>query len=119
MRKFAKLDANHRAIASALEGIGCSVISLAPLGNGAPDLLVGFRGRTICLEVKDGSKPPSARRLTPLEKAFFARWRGGDLFVVDSIEDAIERVKGRPLDENDKLLMLPVNPFADWRRPSW
>jgi hypothetical protein len=91
-RATTKLDGNHHAIADALRGVGCTVVSLASLANGAPDLLVGLRGNTVLLEVKDGSKPPSARRLTPLEKAFFARWRGGDLFVVDSVDEAIERV---------------------------
>ena len=54
MRRAAKIDANHGDIVEALRGIGCSVLSLAPLGKGAPDLLVGYWGRNTILEVKDG-----------------------------------------------------------------
>jgi hypothetical protein len=31
------------------------------VGRGVPDLLVGWRGTNLLLEVKDGNKPQSAR----------------------------------------------------------
>jgi hypothetical protein len=92
MRRFARIDGNQDAIVEALARRGCSVVSLAPLGNGIPDLLVGFCGETLLFEIKDGSKPPSARRLTPLEQAFFARWRGGDLRMVESVDEALAAI---------------------------
>ena len=46
MRKFGKTDANHADIVDALRRVGASVVSLASVGNGVPDLLVGFNGRT-------------------------------------------------------------------------
>jgi hypothetical protein len=61
-------------------------------GEGLPDLLVGYHGRTMLLEVKDGKKPPSARRLTELEQEFFDTWRGGPLFIVHSVEEALMRL---------------------------
>ena len=91
MRRAARVDDNHRSIAVALKAIGCSVLSLAPLGKGAPDLLVGYWGRNTILEVKDGSKPPSKRRLTPDEEAFAEAWRG-QYAVVETVEQAIEAV---------------------------
>lgn len=63
-------------------------------GEGIPDLLVGFRGKTALLEVKDGEKPPSARKLTPAEQKFFDEWRGGTLAVVNSVDEAIAVVLG-------------------------
>ena len=69
MRRAAKVDTNHREIVAALERCGCSVQSLAAVGAGVPDLLVGVAARagrlTLLMEVKDGARPPSERRLTP------------------------------------------------------
>ena len=63
-------------------------------GDGIPDLLVGFRGKTALLEVKDGRKPPSARKLTEAEQRFFDEWRGGTLAIVNSVDEAIAAVMG-------------------------
>lgn len=63
----------------------------ADLGRGFPDLVVGVRGRNLLLEVKDGKKPPSARRLTAPEQDFFDRW-SGQVAVVNSLDEAIELV---------------------------
>jgi hypothetical protein len=41
-------------------------------------------------EVKDGDKPPSARKLTTAEQKFFDEWTGGVCIVVESVEDALE-----------------------------
>lgn len=41
------------------------------------------------MEVKDGAKPPSARRLTPDQLDWHAAWQGGALAVVDSPEAAL------------------------------
>lgn len=55
MRRRAKVDNNHAEIVSALRRAGCTVQSLAPVGNGCPDLLVGVRGVNLLLEVKSGN----------------------------------------------------------------
>jgi hypothetical protein len=92
VRRAARIDGNHQAVAHSLERAGATVVSLAPLGNGVPDLLVGYHGQTFLLEVKDGEKPPSKRELTDLEREFFARWRGGDLFLVSSPAEALMKI---------------------------
>ena len=55
MRRAAKVDANQAEIVQALRQIGAVVQSLAAVGNGCPDLLVGYRNRLFLLELKDGS----------------------------------------------------------------
>ena len=40
MRKRAKVDSTHGPIVEAFRKCGWSVLSLAPLGGGAPDLLI-------------------------------------------------------------------------------
>ena len=89
MRTAARIDANQSEIVVALRQIGATVQTLHQVGRGCPDLLVGFRGVNILLEVKDGSKPPSARKLTPDEYSWHKDWRG-QVAVVKSIEDAID-----------------------------
>jgi len=91
VRRAARVDSNHGEIVRALRDAGCTVESLASLGEGCPDLLVGIRCRNFLLEVKDGSKPPSKRKLTPDEGAWHARWRG-HVAVVSSVEEAIAAV---------------------------
>lgn len=67
MRRAARVDANQAAIAEALRSCGATVQLIHTVGKGCPDLLVGFGGINLLLEVKDGSKPPSKRKLTPDE----------------------------------------------------
>lgn len=93
MRKYGKLDANHNEIVNALRSCGATVISLASVGNGIPDLLVGFNGRTCLLEIKDGSKPPSHQTLTDAQLDFISKWRGSSIAIVNSVDSAI-RVLG-------------------------
>jgi hypothetical protein len=89
MRRAARIDDNQNEIVDALRKIGASVTPTSGVGKGFPDLAVGFRNRTILLELKDGQKPPSARRLTEDELKWFENWRG-EAYVVESVEQAIE-----------------------------
>lgn len=95
MRRAARVDDNHPQIVDALRGIGATVQSLATVGKGCPDLLVGYRGINLLLEIKDGSKPPSARRLTPDEEAWHATWRG-PVAVVESVDEALRAIGAIP-----------------------
>lgn len=91
MRRRAKIDRNHNEIADALRDCGCSVRSLASVGAGMPDLLVGSRGHNYLLEVKDGRLSPSKRKLTKEENMFHLTW-GGNVAVVESVAEALEAV---------------------------
>ena len=91
MRRAAKVDDNQAEIVKALRKIGCSVQVLSSVGEGCPDLLVGYRGVNYLLEVKDGSKPPSHRKLTPDQISWHGRWRG-KVSVVGSVDEAIMAV---------------------------
>jgi hypothetical protein len=93
MRRANRIDDNQNDIVAALRKAGATVRVISQ-GEGIPDLLVGFRGETILLEVKDGNKPPSARTLTPAEKKFFDEWEGGLCMVVKSVEEALEMLEG-------------------------
>lgn len=91
MRRAAKTDANQQAIVAALRKIGATVLHLHILGQGCPDILVGWRGMNTLLELKDGSKPPSGRKLTQDEVVWHAEWRG-QVAVVETVEQAIAAI---------------------------
>jgi len=91
MRRASKVDANQAEIVAALRGVGCSVQPLHAVGGGVPDLLVGFRGMNLLVEVKDGSKRPSARRLTPDQERWHDSWRG-TVAVVKDVPEALTLV---------------------------
>ncbi len=88
MRRAARIDENQPAIVRTLIACGCEVQSLAAVGAGVADLLVFHvpTSRLMLFEVKDGSKPPSERRLTPAQVEWHKRF---PVTVIESIEDAM------------------------------
>lgn len=91
MRRAARTDRNHAEIVKALRAIGASVADTSGVGAGYPDLTVGYRDLTFCVELKDGQKPPSARKLTPAQVEFAKAWKG-HWVCVTSAEDAVNVV---------------------------
>ena len=85
-----KVDQNHAEIVHALRSAGASVQTLASVGNGVPDLLVGFRGMNLLMECKDGTKPPSHRKLTQDQELWLQAWRGGQVWLVTSVDEALD-----------------------------
>lgn len=84
MRYAARKDANHNEIVKALRNVGAYVYDIElPV-----DLLVGFKGHTFLVEIKDGPK----RRLTKLQEDFFANWTGGTLARIDGPEAALRMI---------------------------
>lgn len=88
MRSRGRIDGSHAQIVRELRQAGISVLSLANLGDGAPDILCGWQGMNLAFEIKDGNKPPSAKRLTPDEKLWHENWRG-QVAVIETSEEAL------------------------------
>ena len=82
-----RTDANLTPIIEAFRKLGCSV----DVTNDLWDLTVGLGGQTILIEVKDGSKPPSARKLTKRSRLFAMTWKGG-YKVVENLDGVTETV---------------------------
>jgi hypothetical protein len=91
LRRRAKIDTNQPEIVKALRQVGASVSTLHRVGEGCPDLLVGYRGDNFLLEVKDGKKVPSKRKLTEDEKVWHGLWRG-KVSIVESELDALAAI---------------------------
>lgn len=89
MRRAARVDDNQAEIVAALRRSGATVQSLATIGQGCPDLLVAYRQQTMVIEVKDGRKPKSARKLTPDEKEWIGKWKA-PVYIVESALEAVQ-----------------------------
>jgi hypothetical protein len=84
IRRAARVDANQAQIVSALRAAGAYVWII-----GLPvDLLVGFKGHTFLVEVKDGPR----KRLTALQQDFFDNWSGSTLARIDGPEAALRMI---------------------------
>jgi len=91
MRRAARRDDNEKEIIAAMREAGAYVKQIND--EGLFDLLVSYRGETMLIEVKDGAKPPSARRLTDAEAKFHSEWPGSDLFIINSVEEALSLLR--------------------------
>lgn len=100
MRKRARIDGNHVDIVNELRSLGASVCSLASVGSGCPDILVGWKGRNYLFEIKDPKQKPSKQTLTDDEKCFHFLWHG-QVDVITSTEQATARFK---VDDHDRYL---------------
>ena len=83
-----RVDANQSKIVKELRSIGATVQSLADLGDGCPDILVGTQGKNFLFEIKDWKQPPSKRRLTPKEKLWQESWRG-QVHTIETFSEAL------------------------------
>lgn len=92
MRRAARVDSNQKEIVAALRKAGASVAHTHTIGKGFPDIVVGHRGLNLMVEIKDGSLPPSGRKLTKDEYEFHEVWKG-QVCIVESIDDALGLLK--------------------------
>lgn len=90
-RRAAKVDQNQSDLVTTMRNMGVSVEITSAAHNGFPDLVVGFGGITVLVEVKDGSKPPSARKLTKDQVKFHNTFKGA-ITVIETTEQAIALV---------------------------
>lgn len=84
MRYAARVDKNQEQIVATLRNAGAYVWII-----GLPvDLLVGYKGKTFLVEVKDGPR----KRLTALQDDFFNNWSGSTLARIDGSEAALRMI---------------------------
>lgn len=88
MRRAAKVDNTQSAIVKALRDAGMTVQPLHTVGQGVPDLLVGWRQRfNMLLECKTGERECD-RKLTKMEADWHATWNG-PVAIVSTPEEAV------------------------------
>lgn len=98
MRRAARVDENQPEIVAALRLAGVCVQPLHAVGDGCPDLLCGYRGRNILIEIKNPEADPCKRRLTPDQVDWHAHWLG-EVHVVLTAEEAINAIRGTEYDQ--------------------
>ena len=81
-----RVDANQPEIVAALRHAGCSVQHLHEIGRGCGDILVGYRGRNYCLEIKSAKG-----KLTPAEAEWHRDWQG-HIAIIRTIREALAEV---------------------------
>jgi hypothetical protein len=91
-------DSNHTEIVQYLRETGFSVVEVHSVA-GALDLVLGIGGIDVRAEVKDGTKPPSARRLTEAEQRTMAEWKGRPPVILTSLEDC-DTLRGQLFTES-------------------
>ena len=82
---YARIDTNHKEIVKALRDAGATVVSLASMKHGCPDILVGYAGETLLMEIKKDSKA----KFTPDQIEFMGKWKGGAVSRVDNVDAAL------------------------------
>lgn len=91
--RYCRTDGNQQEIVRVFRDMGCTVAVTSDAGHGFPDIVLGIRGVNLLIELKDGKKSPSQRKLTPMEENFHRNWRG-QVCVVTSIEEAVDLING-------------------------
>ena len=105
IRYAARRDAAEPAIVAALRAAGASV-EIISNGDGLPDLMVGYRGVTYHLEVKNPTGPRGGKSgggasrpgqggdgvLTRDQRAWWAAWRGAPPVIVRTPVEALAAI---------------------------
>lgn len=102
-RRAARTDANQTEVISAFRDEGCSVADTSDVGEGFLDIVVGLDGINVLVEIKDGSKPPSARKLTEPQRKFTGAWAGWWEVVkdLDEVRSLVLRMRQRSAGHQD------------------
>lgn len=91
MRK-ARTDTNQKELVKVMRQMGMSVAVTSSAHDGFTDTVVGFGGVTVLVEIKDGNKSLSRRKLTPAQVVFHDEFKGA-ITVIETVDQAIELVK--------------------------
>jgi hypothetical protein len=85
---YKRVDSNQVEIVKELRRLGMEVEHLHAVGKGCPDILVGYKGKNVLLEIKRDEKA----KLTPDQVLWHHSWKG-QVAVVTNVIDAIKAVK--------------------------
>lgn len=84
-----RVDANQNQIIHTFIALGASVLNLSRVGEGCPDILVGYKQHSVLVEIKRDEKA----KYTEPQIKFMQTWRGGPVSRIDSVDAAIRLIK--------------------------
>ncbi len=79
--KANRKDANHNLVEIYLRSLGFVTLDISALKN-CCDIVASKNGVTYLIEIKDGTKPPSQRKLTSGEKKFRDYWQSSGKWIL-------------------------------------
>jgi len=95
MTYYAKrVDENQKQLIHTFIALGASVLNLSRVGQGCPDLLIGYKNKSVLVEIKKDSKST----FTEPQIKFMQEWRGGAVSRIDSVDAAIRLIKMLDMD---------------------
>jgi hypothetical protein len=101
MRRAAKIDDNQTAIVNTIRSHGFCVRITSAVGGGFSDTVISYggreRGKSWLVEIKDGAKYPSQRKLTKAQVKFHAEWQA-KIYIIETVEQANEWCEERKRD---------------------
>lgn len=95
-------DSNHDDVVGWYGELFCSVLELAGVGFGCPDILVGCSGRSELVEIKSDEGDLNAGQRT-----FIRDWRGGKVRIVRTRDDVVQHVQEIRRRVVDQSLRVP------------
>ena len=84
-----RTDDNHAEILAALRCTGAYVVDCSHVGRGFPDALLIRHGKVTLIEIKDGAKPKSARKLTAKQMVLHSETERNGV-IVQIVKNEIE-----------------------------
>ncbi len=93
--RIRRADSNQAELVRQLRQIpGVTVAHTHVIGSGFPDILVGRNGKNYLIELKDGKKFKSWKKLTPDEEKFHEKWTG-QIAVAETFEDVLQIINSK------------------------
>jgi len=89
-----RVDENQKTLIHTFIALGASVLNLSTVGRGCPDLLIGYKGKTVLVEIKSSEKS----KYTDPQVKFMQEWRGGAISRINSVDAAIRLIKMLDID---------------------
>jgi hypothetical protein len=94
VRRKGRVDVTQGSIVIALRAIGASVQPLSAVGRGCPDLLCGWDGKNVLMEIKQpygprGGTSEDGQLLNTEQLKWHRAWKG-QVAVVRSIDQAMD-----------------------------
>lgn len=87
-----KKDANHSAVIEVFKKCGIPLLDTSGLGAGFPDCVVEIDRRLYLVEIKNPTTGYGKKGMNKLQMAWADQWRGGPVYLVRSIDDALKLI---------------------------
>jgi Holliday junction resolvase len=84
-----RVDLNHQEIVKTLRWLGATVFDASRMGQGFPDLVVGYNHQTVLVEIKSGEQ----KKFTQAQLKFMADWKGSAVTRINDVDGAIRLIK--------------------------